>query len=164
MNALSPALVHPSQLSYAEPPATPAQSPGTPTPPETAPPSEPVDQSDIQFVAGARGLAAGLTCAVIEGAGMGLVGAIRTPQGVVKFYQEIWTGSQGLMLKTAESLLVVPGAVIAAPLLTVAGTVIGLLQGTQEGYHNSYTSAVKQAAGDVKEFERITREALRLDL
>ncbi len=116
---------------------------------------------DIHPAGAVKGLAAGLVGAVVDGAGMGALTLARTPQGIGKAFSEIKNSEQGPVLKTTESLLVLPAATLAAPLALVGGALVGLVSGSAEGYKNGFISGADKTVHYVKEFNDGVNDMLR---
>ena len=118
---------------------------------------------DIKVVEAGKGLVSGVAGAAIVGASVGAITALRTPQGVVKAYSEIWKSDMGPVLKTTASILVPPGAVVAAPLGLVGGVVYGMATGFAEGYKNGVSASVEQSLNQVKKYNDAVGQLVKQD-
>lgn len=130
---------------------------------ETAKLPEGKEPYEIKVIEAGKGLVAGTVGAAIDGAGVGLITLGRTPRGVVRAFSEIWNSDQGPVLKTCESLLVLPAALLAAPLGLVGGAVYGLVTGFKDGYQKGLGEAIQNSAEIVSKYNKLTREALDKD-
>lgn len=116
---------------------------------------------DIRVLEAGKGLVGGVVAGVVEGASVGAITLVRTPQGVAKAFSEIWTSDQGPVLKTCESLLVPAAAVLAAPLGLVGGAVFGIVTGFRDGYTKGVGEAIHNSGDVVKKYNDMTRDALK---
>jgi hypothetical protein len=116
---------------------------------------------DIRVIEAGKGLVGGVAGAVIDGAGIGLITLVRTPQGVGKAYKAIWTSDQGPVLRVTESLLVPPAAIIAAPLATVGGALYGLVTGFGTGYSKGLGESINNSAKTVGKVNDAISEAFK---
>lgn len=117
---------------------------------------------DIKVLEAGKGLVGGIAGAAIVGGGVGAITLMRTPQGVVKAYSEIWKSDLGPVLKTTASILVPPAAVVAAPLGLVGGAVYGLATGFAEGYQKGLSESIAKSVETVGKVNEDVREALKL--
>lgn len=116
---------------------------------------------DIKIIEAGKGLVGGVAGAVIDGAGIGLITAVRTPQGVFRVYKEIWTSDQGPVLRVTESILVPPAALLAAPLATVGGALYGLVTGFGAGYSKGLSESLDKSFETVSQYNKMVSEALK---
>lgn len=119
---------------------------------------------DIKVLEAGQGLVSGIAGAAIVGGGVGAVVALRTPQCVIRAYEELWKSDDiGPVAKTTLSLLVPPAAIVAAPLGLVGGAVYGLGKGFAKGYSEGITPAIGSAVETVEQVNDGIREALKRD-
>lgn len=104
---------------------------------------------DIKVLEAGKGLVGGIAGAAIVGGGVGAITALRTPQGVIKAYSEIWKSDMGPVLKTTASILVPPAAIVAAPLGLVGGAVYGIATGFAEGYQKGVSESIAKSVESV---------------
>lgn len=118
----------------------------------TKEPKSPDEVYEIKVIEAGKGLAASATSAVIDGAGIGLSTALHTPQAYLKVSKELWKSDSALPLKVGGQFLATAGAVLAAPLGFVGGTLYGLGKGAYNGYQQGFLGATEAAFHDVKEY------------
>lgn len=116
---------------------------------------------DIKVIEAGKGLVGATAGAVIDGVGIGGVTLLNTPRGIFKAYSEIFKSDQGPVLKTCESLLVLPAALLAAPFATVGGAVYGMYSGFGEAYRKGIPESVTKSAENVTEYAKMINKALR---
>lgn len=127
-----------------------------------AKPLEPGEKAyDIRLVEAGKGLIGGAVAGAVEGVGVGAITLARIPQGIVKAFSEIWKSDQGPVLKTCESLLVPPAAILAAPLGAVGGLVYGIVTGFKDGYTKGLGESISNIGKTVDKYGDLAREAVK---
>lgn len=114
---------------------------------------------DIKITEAGKGIVGAAAGAVIDGTGVGAITLLRTPQGVLKMYKEIFK-DQGPVLAILESVLVLPAAVLATPIATVAGAVYGVYKGFADAYQDGLSKSVRERFHDVSTYGEWVRNAV----